>query len=61
MPIYFTDLEKEEMIVEELKKIEPFIIEMVEEVRRRFKDDGPEFIKKYCQDPHIRMCMLAMY
>ena len=61
MPLHFTELEKEEMLVDQLNEIEPYVIEMVNEVKRRYGEDGRDFIMEHCQDPVIRMWMLAIY
>jgi hypothetical protein len=60
MPLHFT-VEKEEMLVDQLNEIEPYVIEMVNEVKRRYGEDGRDFIMEHCQDPVIRMWMLAIY
>ena len=61
MPLHFTKLEKEEMLVDQLNEIEPYVIEMVNEVKRRYGEDGRDFIMEHCEDPVIRMWMLAIY
>jgi hypothetical protein len=62
MPLYFTKLEKEEMLVDQLNVMENEVVAMVEEVKRRYdKQEGRTFILTYCQDPVIRMWMLALY
>jgi len=61
MPLHFTELEKEEMLVDQLNEIEPYVIEMVNEVKRRYGEDGRDFIMEHCEDPVIRMWMLAIY
>ena len=61
MPLYFTELEKEEMLVDQLNLMENEVVAMVDEVRRRYGEDGRDFIREHCEDPVIRMRMLAIY
>jgi len=62
MPLYFTELEKEEMLVDQLNLMENEVVAMVEEVKRRYdKQEGRTFILTYCKDSVIRMWMLALY
>lgn len=61
MPLYFTELEKEEMLVDQLNLMENEVVAMVNEVKRRYGEDGRDFIMEHCQDPVIRMWMLAIY
>lgn len=60
MPIELSQEDIDFMLLEELKKIEGFIKEVVDEIFSRYgKHEGSQFIEEHASDQVIKMYMLA--
>lgn len=63
MPLNITNEDYEMMILEKIKPMEPFIMEVIEEIERRFPsyEEGFCFIEDNATDEYIRYFMLKIY
>lgn len=63
MPLNITNEDYEMMILEKIKPMEPFIMEVIEEIERRFPsyEEGFCFIEDNASDEYIRYFMLKIY